>query len=285
MSTSLHSKILIVGENSISNQLFQKFEHNNIDVKGYRKLTEKIVEDFDLVFIDSEDDIIIKLNQINFLNQFTKDNAIICLNIEAINLKIIQNNLNSYNGNIFGVNFNHPFTPSKFMEIIITDVNQQTYLDKLLEVGKNVLDKDPYVVNQGISARAYMLAAMTREAFFLVDNGYANVESVDRACRNDAGYYMPFTGNFLYMDLMGTVAYALVMRDLNPELSKCQDLPNWFIEKVKMGKSGMKTLNGFYLYENGDLEKWELIISEFSKDVNKLIKKYDQKYLERMYHE
>ncbi|MGH2624394.1 MAG: hypothetical protein ACRDE7_12065, partial [Sphingobacterium sp.] len=97
--------------------------------------------------------------------------------------------------------------------------------------------------------------------------------------------YMPFTGNFLYMDLMGTMAYALVMKDLNPELAKCLTLPEWFVEKVKQGKKGMQANEGLYAYEEGDYEKWEEVFQEFSAEINGLIQKNIQHYERRLNHE
>ena len=48
-----------------------------------------------------------------------------------------------------------------------------------------------------------IMYAMIREAFYLVENGYATVEDVDRSLRNDLGYWITFAGPFRFMDITG----------------------------------------------------------------------------------
>lgn len=39
-----------------------------------------------------------------------------------------------------------------------------------------------------------MTTSMYREAFYLVENSYATIEDVDRACRNNAGCWLTLVG-------------------------------------------------------------------------------------------
>lgn len=121
---------------------------------------------------------------------------------------------------------------------------------------------------------------MIREAFYLVENGYVSVEGIDRGCRNDAGYYMPFAGNFRYMDLMGTFIYGLVMQDLNPELSKSRHIPHFFQELIQKGNLGMDSGKGFYDYQDGEPENWDALLQQFSYQISDLISKYPFNYEE-----
>src|SRR5699024_7083286 len=106
-----------------------------------------------------------------------------------------------------------------FLELVYNEVTDGDHVLWLNLQAKNYWKKDPYTIKDELGVRGKMIAAMVREAFYLVENGYASVEDVDRACRNDAGMYMPFAGNFRYMDLMGTDVYGVVMEKLNEELS------------------------------------------------------------------
>lgn len=279
MSSNPELQILIIGDCRISNQLFDYLENQKATVVKCLDIDTLERVHYDVVIINSSDQLEIKVRHVQTVVDRSNNRPLICINLDAINLAEIQQIVPN---KILGLNFSYPFSDSKFMEIIRTEMNDDSQVQSLVNLGKNLLNKDPYVVNRGVSARALMLAAMTREAFYLVDNGYANIASIDRACRNDAGYYMPFTGNFLYMDLMGTIAYALVMRDLNPELANSDELPPWFLQKVNAGNTGMVALDGLYTYQEGDYEKWDKIILEFSNDVSQLIKKYDQQYVNKM---
>src|SRR5699024_4136220 len=106
------------------------------------------------------------------------------------------------------------------------------------------------------------------------ENGYASVEDVDRACRNDAGMYMPFAGNFRYMDLMGTDVYGVVMEKLNEELSVERNLPNFFIEIINNENWGVKSQKGFHSYKPEDIKQWEKKGRRYSYEIRELMEQY-----------
>ncbi len=283
MKTITDTTILIAGHSRIATALTKYLNTQSLNVQHIQEpsgLSTELKADY--IFAFTSDLLEEKIKLLQPLLPALKEGGILTINLDGIQLADVQKNTRR---DVLGMNLNFPDQHSPFMEIIRTDQNDDVQIKQLKFFGEHTLKKDPYVVNHGLSARAYMIAAMTREAFYLVDNGYANIESIDRACRNDAGYYLPFTGNFLYMDLMGTMAYALVMKDLNPELANCKELPQWFIEKVKAGKWGMKTKGGLYAYAEGDLEKWEAVIADFSADIDALIRKNIQHYERRLTYE
>jgi 3-hydroxybutyryl-CoA dehydrogenase len=118
------------------------------------------------------------------------------------------------------------------------------------------------------------MCSLLREAFFLVQNKYADIEDIDRACRNDAGYYLSFAGNFRYMDLMGLYAYGVVMNDLNAELSKETKPPAFFNDMMKRKDYGMNTGKGFYEYSEEEASKLGEEFEKFSFEIDKIIRKY-----------
>ena len=115
---------------------------------------------------------------------------------------------------------------------------------------------------------------MARESFYSIDNGYAEPIDIDRACRNDPGYYLPFAGNFRYMDLMGTFIYGVVMKDLNPELSNEKTTSNLMDDKINTGKLGLHIGEGFYTYSKKEMESEEEDFLNFSKKIKALMDKY-----------
>ena len=115
---------------------------------------------------------------------------------------------------------------------------------------------------------------MARESFHLIDNGYAEVIDIDRACRNDPGYYLSFAGNCRYMDLMGTFLYGVVMKDLNPELSRATGPSKLMEMKLKEGKTGMNSGEGFYHYQEIQKETFEKDFLKFSEIIKELMEKY-----------
>jgi 3-hydroxybutyryl-CoA dehydrogenase len=116
--------------------------------------------------------------------------------------------------------------------------------------------------------------AMLREAFNLVENGYATPEDVDRSLRNDLGYWITFAGPFRFMDLTGIPAYLTVMKDLFPELDNTSKAPETMEKLVAAGAKGVSNAQGFYPYTKEGAAKWEEKFIEFSFDIRKLAEKY-----------
>jgi 3-hydroxybutyryl-CoA dehydrogenase len=116
--------------------------------------------------------------------------------------------------------------------------------------------------------------ALYREGFHLVENGYATIEDIDRACRNDAGYWMTFCGLFRYMDLTGVQAYYAVMKDLFPALSNQTATPILIEEIASKGGNGISNGKGFYNYTKEEAAEWEKAFEEFSFDISNLAAKY-----------
>ncbi len=188
------------------------------------------------------------------------DDAIIAINTESIPLAELQA-ASMHPERVLGLNWCYPADLTFFLEIICNEKSSPDHIHALEAMAKDGWNKDPYIVKSGFSVRARMMAAWAREAFYLVENGYASMESIDRACRNDAGYYLPFAGNFRYMDLMGTYAYGVVMEDLNPELSKATTISD-------------SVIAGFQGYAADNPERWGKIVRKFSEEIRELILRY-----------
>lgn len=269
-------KILVIGNNKWAVSLYEFLNDLSITVRIQDPSLSLNIEQFsDFIFLQVDSIEELHSDSLNVLRYWQGQEKIITINIDGDKLLDIQSHCNL---DLLGMNVSYPMKSSLFLEIIKSNRNSKAQVDSLYEFSCNVLKLDPYIC-ENISIRAFLLAAMAREAFYLVDNGYADPESIDRACRNDAGYYLPFTGNFLYMDLMGTMAYSLVMKDLNPELSKEDKLPDWFIEKIRNGHCGMDDNVGIHIYTAQDKTKWEVLVDEFTEEIGSIIHKYKKDYL------
>ncbi len=201
----------------------------------------------------------------------------IAVNTESIPLSAIQGGA-KHPGRIIGANWVEPVHTTSFLEIIAGDLSSPEVVQEFSAFARLFWEKDPYVVrNCGIRTR--LMGAIVREACFLIQNDYASVEDIDRACRNDAGYYLPFAGNFRYMDLMGTAVYGMVMQDLNRELSKDCHLPRFLEEIIEQGGLGMENNRGFYAYQPGEPERWAETFRRFSYQIQQLMNKYPFNYL------
>lgn len=251
------------------------FVHTEIgDTRNLRVLTDwpdKISSS--LIVLVTADKLDLKKKQINLVEKRAVEDAMIAINMESVDLQELQKGSLAAS-RLFGLNWAYPVQQTFFAEIIANSGSDKEALEQLKNWVSKYWDKDPYIAQKGCSIRARMMAAMLREGLYLVENDFASIESVDRACRNDAGYYLPFAGNFRYMDLMGTYAYGLVMKDLNSELSNSTSLSPILQEKKAKNEGGMKEGRGFYVYSAEDKLHWEAVFKEFSQEIRQLIMKY-----------
>jgi 3-hydroxybutyryl-CoA dehydrogenase len=202
--------------------------------------------------------------------------AMIAINTESIGLDVLQQD-SKCPERICGLNWVEPAHTTRFLEIISNRLVQKDIPVQLADLATRAWNKDPYQV-QNFGVRSRLMSAMVREAFYLVQHGYASVEDIDRACRNDAGYYLPFAGNCRYMDLMGTYAYGMVMKDLNPDLCKDDTIPDFFTKAVKAGKLGMQSGEGIYKYTDEEVALWKTVMNKFSYEIQDIINKYPFNY-------
>lgn len=216
---------------------------------------------------------------IQLLENYLDADVLIAINTESIALSTLQEYA-KIPGRLIGANWTEPAHTTYFLEIITNQATSHQLADNFYQTAKILWHKDPYVLRSDKGIRARMMCAILREAFYLLENDYVSVEDIDRSLRNDGGYYLPFAGNFRYMDLMGTYMYGVVMKDLNPELSKNTHIPKFCQDLIDNGSKGMVSGKGFYNYEPGEAEQWEKVFSEFSYRIEEIISKYPFNYIE-----
>ncbi|MEX6688522.1 3-hydroxyacyl-CoA dehydrogenase family protein [Danxiaibacter flavus] len=200
--------------------------------------------------------------------------AILVSNTSAIPISILQQQT-KHPDRFFGLHWAEPSHTTRFLEVICGEQSDITKGEYLYELSHK-WGKEPTLVRKDIRGfiTNRLMYALYREAFYLVENGYATVEDVDRACRNNAGYWMTLVGAFRWMDLTGVQAYHNVMKDLFPTLSNSTDVPKLIDDIVKDGGRGVANAKGFYNYTEEEARLWEQTFTEFSYEIRKLALKY-----------
>ena len=202
--------------------------------------------------------------------------AIIGSNTSAIPVSILQNEL-KYPGRMLGIHWGEPAHVSKFLEVICGNESDIHHAEKIMKLAEG-WGKEPSLIKKDIRGfiTNRLMYAMMREAFHLVENDYATYEDIDRACRNDFGYWITFAGPFRFMDITGIPAYLNVMKDLFPELDNSSGTPSSIEKLVASGAKGVANEKGFYPYTKETAEKWEKLFVEFTYEIRKLSAKYPQ---------
>ncbi len=207
--------------------------------------------------------------------------CIICSNTSAIPITSLQSMV-PHPERFVGLHWAEPSHTTRFLEIICgndTDISNAEWLYTL----SPAWGKEPTLVRKDIRGfiANRLMYAMYREAFYLVENGYATVEDVDRACRNNTGYFMTLMGVFRWMDMTGVPAYHTVMKDLNPTLNNQASIPSLIDNIVQRGGKGILNGDGFYHYTPEEIKLWEETFSEFTYEIRNLALKYPGDVVEK----
>lgn len=209
------------------------------------------------------------------------DDAVIASNTSAIPISHLQS-FTRRPQRFIGLHWAEPSHVSRFLEVICGDHTDIAYAEFFYELSHH-WGKEPTLVRKDIRGfiTNRLMYAMYREAFNLVENGYATVEDVDRACRNNAGYWMTLVGVFRWMDLTGVPAYLNVMKDLWPTLSNRTDVPPLIQEIVDRGGRGVANADGFYEYTPEEARLWQETFERFSFEIRELALKYPADVVKR----
>jgi 3-hydroxybutyryl-CoA dehydrogenase len=99
--------------------------------------------------------------------------------------------------------------------------------------------------------------ALAREAFALIDEGFATAEDVDAAVKYGFGFRFLAAGPVLQKDISGIDVHCAAAATMYPHLANDTAPARVLREKVEAGKLGMKTLEGFYRWsaESAEMEK------------------------------
>jgi len=202
------------------------------------------------------------------------EDAILTSNTSAIPISLLQAQT-QYPHRFFGLHWAEPSHTTRFLEIICGEQSETALGEYLYDIAEG-WGKEPTLVRKDIRGfiTNRLMYAMYREAFYLVEHGYATVEDVDRACRNNAGYWMTLVGVFRWMDLTGVTAYHTVIKDLFPALSNSTGVPQLIDDIVKAGGRGVANGKGFYTYTDEEARQWEKTFTQFSYEIRRLALKY-----------
>lgn len=205
------------------------------------------------------------------------DEVIIASNTSALPISLLQNHLRVPE-RFFGMHWAKPSYLSPFLEIVCGEKSPVEIGEQLQRIAKE-WGKEPTLVRKDIRGfiTNRIMYAMYREACHLVEKGYATIADIDRACKNDSGYWLPFCGPFRHMDLTGLKAYHSVMKDLFPELNNEQTVPKLIDNIVQEGGNGVFNGKGFYEYTKDEAKKWEETFEKFSFDIHRLSSDYATK--------
>lgn len=230
----------------------------------------------DIVIESTVEDPAVKRQVIGEIEQAVAARAIIGSNTSAIPVTDLQSNA-KHPGRVVGLHWAEPAHITRFMEIICGQQTTAANAQRVLRLARK-WGKEPSLLRRDIRGfiTNRIMYAMLREAFHLVESGYASVADVDRSLRNDLGYWITFAGPFRFMDITGIPVYAAVMKDLLPDLSCATRVPRLMEKVVRSGAHGVSNAKGFYRYTPAQAKRWERLFMEFSYQIRELAERFPE---------
>jgi 3-hydroxybutyryl-CoA dehydrogenase len=217
-----------------------------------------------------------KQRAIRRIERIVSAQALIGSNTSAIPVTLLQKSA-IHPERIMGMHWAEPAHVTRFMEIICGERTDPINAERAQLLARH-WSKEPSILRRDI--RGFItnrcFYALLREAFYLVESGYATIEDVDRSLRNDLGYWITFAGPFRFMDVTGLAAYEAVMPDLFPDLNCSREVPPRLRKLVRSGARGVSNAKGFYRYTPAQAKRWQDLFLKFSYQIRALAQEYPE---------
>jgi 3-hydroxybutyryl-CoA dehydrogenase len=203
------------------------------------------VQHADLVVEAATENLPLKLDLFQKIDQFSNSEAILATNTSSISItKIAAATLRP--SQVIGMHFMNPVPVMKLVEVIRGYATSDETTNKIMQLATS-LSKNPVEVNDypGFVANR-ILMPMINEAIYSLYEGVAGVEEIDTVMKLGMAHPM---GPLQLADFIGLDVCLSILRVLqdgfgNPKYAPCPLL----INMVEAGFNGVKTGEGFYKY-------------------------------------
>lgn len=213
--------------------------------------------DADLVIEAIPENINIKKAFYEEISSLVREDTILTSNTSAISIDQLSAFV-SHPERFCGTHFLNPPHIIPLVEITKGEKTSQETCDTLYDLFME-MKKQPVRLKKDVKGflSNRLQFALLREATYLVENGVADPEDIDRTIKYGNGLRYTCSGPFKIVDLGGIQVFRDVARYLYPDLSN-ENRQNSLLEKLaEHGDLGISTGAGFYKYGEGDLEKEE----------------------------
>ncbi|WP_178916809.1 3-hydroxyacyl-CoA dehydrogenase family protein [Natronomonas gomsonensis] len=202
----------------------------------------------DLVVEAVPEDMDLKKNVFGDVEAAAPEDAILGSNTSSLSVTELASCLDSPERAI-GLHFFNPPHIMDLVEIVVAEqtssVTESTAVDYVEGLGKEAV----VVRDSAGFASSRLGVALGLEAIRMVESGVASVEDIDTAM--EEGYSHPM-GPLKLTDLVGLDVRLDIAEYLREELGERFRPPQLLKKKVRAGKLGKKSGEGFYVWEDGE---------------------------------
>jgi 3-hydroxybutyryl-CoA dehydrogenase len=133
------------------------------------------------------------------------------------------------------------------VEIVLGEKTDPRIADRVYDFYQSI-NKKPVLVKKDIPGflANRIQHALMREALYLIDRGIATPEDVDDAVRYSFGFRYAAVGPITQKELSGWDVNCNAAKEIYPALCNDSAMPASILNMVKGGKTGTKSLAGFW---------------------------------------
>ena len=160
----------------------------------------------------------------------------------------------------------HYFMPAEvvpLVEIVMGEKTGLAHAQRVCELYKSV-NKKPVLVKKDIPGflANRIQHALMREALHLIDAGIASPEDVDDAVRYSFGFRYAAVGPITQKELSGWDVSCHSAKEIYPTLCNSNAIPQSILDMVIAGKSGVKTMRGYWQWTPEKVKALKAIYSK-----------------------
>ncbi|WP_129116191.1 3-hydroxyacyl-CoA dehydrogenase family protein [Halegenticoccus tardaugens] len=180
--------------------------------------------------------------------EFLDERAVLATNTSSLSVTELASALER-SDQFVGLHFFNPVHIMSLVEVIVAERTGDETLEFATDYVESV-EKTPVVVRDAPGfASSRLGVALGVEAIRMVEEGVASPRDIDNAM--ELGYNHPM-GPLELTDVVGLDVRLDILEYLREELGERFKPPQLLKRKVRAGKNGKKSGEGFYVWENGE---------------------------------
>jgi len=207
-------------------------------------LIEEAAREADLVIEAVPEELKLKIEIFGELDKVSRPETILASNTSSLSITEIAS-ITQRAPKCVGMHFFNPVHKMKLLEIVRALETDQTTVETVVEVGRR-MNKETVVIRESPGFITSRINAMIgNEAFFMLQEGIASAEDIDKALKLGLNHPM---GPFELVDLVGLDTRLHILEYLHKSLGEKYRPCPLLTQFVKAGRLGRKAGRGVYEY-------------------------------------